>query len=189
MKNKLIIAALIFPLLLACKKVDQKKTPALPVVVEHAQKSGQSLNPDYAGLIEEYRTMLKKDPHNLAVIIALGNAYYESHSWSNAIRLYERALTIDPRNADVHTDMGTAYRNMGKPDRALAEYNLALHNDPEHVDARYNMGVIYAFDMKHYDVAIHLWEELLQLAPNYPHADDMRTFIITFRKALQKGGT
>jgi tetratricopeptide (TPR) repeat protein len=176
-------------MLLGCKKVDQKKTPVPPVAVEHSQKHGQSLNPDYFGLIEEYRTMLKNDPHNLAVIIALGNAYYDNRSWSDAIRLYEQALRLDPPNADVHTDMGTAYRNMGRPDRALAEYHLALDNDPGHVDARYNMGVVYAFDMKHYDVAIHLWEELLQLAPNYPHADDIRTFILTFRKALQRGGT
>ena len=189
MNNKLIIVVLIFPLLFACKNADQKKTPGLPVAMEHAQKPDQSLNPDYAGLIEEHRTMLKKDPHNLAVIIALGNAYYDSRSWSDAIRLYEQALAIDPQNADVHTDMGTAYRNMGKPDRALAEYNLALDNDPGHVDARYNMDVVYAFDMKNYDVAIHLWEEFLQLAPNYSQASDIRTFIMTFRKALRKGGT
>ena len=147
----------------------------------------QVRNPDYHGLIEEYRATLKEDPENLAAMIALANAYYDSGMWREAIRFYERALTHEPLNADVRTDMGTAYRNLGKPERALVEYRLALNHEPGHLNARYNMGVVYAFDVKNYPVAIHVWEELLRLAPNHPHADDIRTCIVTFKKTLRKG--
>ncbi len=187
MKNALIMAVLCFPLLLGCGKADEKKSPVLYPVTEHPGTPAQVRNPDYHGLIEEYRTTLKEDPDNLAAMIALGNAYYDSGMWRDAIRFYERALIHDPLNADVRTDLGTAYRNLGNPDRALAEYRLALSHEPGHLDARYNIGVVYAFDVKNYRVAIHVWEELLRLAPNHPHADDIRTCILTFKKTLRKG--
>ena len=187
MKNVLIIAVLCLPLLLGCGKADEKKSPVLYPVTEHPGRTAQVRNPDYHGLIDEYRTTLKEDPDNLAAMIALANAYYDSGIWRDAIRYYERALTRDPLNADVRTDLGTAYRNQGKPDRALAQYRLALKHEPGHLDARYNMGVVYAFDIKNYPVAIHVWEELLRLAPNHPHADDIRTCIVTFKKSLRKG--
>ena len=131
--------------------------------------------------------MLREDPNNLAVIIALGNAYFNKRSWRNAVRLYDQALKIDPRNADVHTNMGTAYRYLGRPDRALAEYRIALSYDPGNADACYGMGAIYAFDLKRDDLAVHIWEDLLQREPNHPLARDMRTYIETVRIALKRG--
>lgn len=188
MKSLSLVAAACLLLLCGCRKAEQKKlapVPAvLPAAVEHASRQGQT--PYYYGLIEEYQSILEEDPNNLAAIIGLGNAYFESGSWREAIKLYERALKIDARNPDVHADMGTAYRNIGMPDRALAEYREALKNDAGHSNARYNMGIVYAFDFHNYPVAIHVWEELLRLAPNHPQSQYIRTSIITFRKNLGK---
>jgi cytochrome c-type biogenesis protein CcmH/NrfG len=189
MKKVFIIAFLCFPLLLGCTNVDATRSPAPPIAAGHSQNSGQSQGPDYAGLIEEYRSMLQEDPRNLAAIIALGNAYLNNRRWSDAIRLYEQSLESDPRNAEVYTNMGTAYRYVGKPVRAIAAYRQAVNNDPGNMDARYNMGAVYAFDMKQYDTALHLWEDLLRLAPNYPLAGNMRALMGAFRKALQKAGS
>jgi tetratricopeptide (TPR) repeat protein len=189
MKNALIIGVFCIPLLLGCENVDATRSPAPPIAAGHSQNSGQSPGPDYAGLIEEYRSMLQEDPHNLAAIIALGNAYFNSGMWSDAIHLYEQSLEIDPRNAEVHTNMGTAYRYLGKPVRAIAAYRQAVNNDPGNMDARYNMGAVYAFDLKQYDTALNLWEDLLRLAPNYPLAGNMRALMGAFKKTLQKAGS
>jgi tetratricopeptide (TPR) repeat protein len=185
MKSVMVAAAVCLALLSGCRKADEKMPPAVPAAVVHASKS-ESQNPYYYGLIEEYRTILAEDPNNLAAIVALGNAYFDSGQWQEAIRLYERALKINPRNADVHTDMGTAYRNLGMPNRALAEYRRALDLEPGHVNAHYNLGIVYAYDVKDYAAAIHVWEKLLRLSPNHPQADQMRSSIATFRKALKK---
>ena len=187
MKNALIMAVLFFPLLAGCRKADDKKAPVLHPATEHAGASEQVRAPDYYGLIDEYRSTLKENPDNLAAMIALGNAYYDSGMWRDAARTYERTLKYDPRNADVRTDMGTAYRNLGDPERALAEYRLALRSEPGHLDARYNMGIVYAFDLRNYAVAIHIWEDFLRLAPNHPRANDIRTIIASIRKPPAKG--
>lgn len=183
------MAALCFLLLSGCRKTDAQKTPAIPAATEQAKKHGEFRDPDYSGLIEEYRTLLAQNPNNPAAIIALGNAYFDSGNWKKAITMYEHALLIDPRNADVRTDMAAAYRNTGMTDRALSEYRIALKHEPAHLNARYNLGLVFAYDKKDYTAAIRVWEELLRLSPNYPRAEDMKSGIAVFRKALKKGTT
>ena len=183
MNNVLIMVLLCLPLLNGCGKTEEKNPPAEP---KQAKKIEVAQSPNFYGLIEEYRTILAEDPNNLAAIIGLGNAYYDSGQWKKAIMMYEHALLIDPRNADVHTDMGTSYRNLGMPERALAEYRTALRLEPGHLNARYHMGSIYAHEKKDYRAAIRAWEELLKLAPNYPQADDIRSGIAAFTQVLKK---
>jgi len=186
MKKSIVAAILCMPLLWGCGETDVKKAPQMPVASKQASNAGEFRNPDYHGLIEEYRNLLEQDPHNLAAIIALGNAYFDSSDWKNANSMYAQALLIDPKNADVRTDMGTAYRNRGMIGYALAEYRTALKYEPEHLNARYNMGVIYATNKKEYREAIRIWEELLNRAPNYPQAEKIRSMISTLQKAHKK---
>jgi tetratricopeptide (TPR) repeat protein len=181
-KSILIAASVLLVLFTGCRNADVKKPTAVPPAAAHALKS-EALTPYYYGLIEEYRTILAEDPNNLAAITALGNAYFDSGQWHEAVRVYERTLEINPRNADVLTDMGTAYRNMGRPDRARDEFRRALGFEPGHLNARYNLGVVYAYDFKDYERAIYYWEDLLRIAPNHPQADTIRMAITMFRKA------
>lgn len=186
MKRISIVAAAFFLVIPGCRNSQEKKMPVIPALVMHAPKPETNQNPYYHGLIEEFSTILQEDPNNFAATIGLANAYADSGLWQEAIHQYEHALKIHPGNADVHADMGTAYRNIGMPDRALAEYRVALGYDPGHLNARYKMGVVYAFDLRKYGVAVHIWEELLRLAPAHPHAEYMRTCIVTFRKTMNK---
>lgn len=181
-----LVAGACFLVLIACRNSQDKKLHSIPAVIEHAPKPESSQSPYYYGLIEEYRIILAGDPHNLAAMIGLGNAYSESGAWREAIIEYEEALKLDPHNSDVYSDMGTAYRNIGLPDQALVHYRTALKYEPGHLDARYNMGMVYAFDLRNYHAAIQLWEQVLRLAPNYPHADYMRNCIVNFNKIARK---
>ncbi len=187
MKKVFIMAVLSLPLLIACHRIEEKKPHAVTTEINHSKKFDESQSPDYNGLIEEYRTILSEDPNNFAALVAMGNAYFDSGRWNDAITMYEHALRIDPSNADVRTDMGTAYRQMNMPDRALAEYRIALAHEPAHLNARYNMGIVLANDKKNYLAAIHIWEELLKQAPNFPYADAIRSNIETLHKEIPKG--
>ncbi len=186
MKSVWIIAAACLLFFSGCRKPQEKNIQNIPPAVDHDSKSETAQQPYYYGLIEEYRTILAEDPNNTAAVIGLGNAYFDSGAWRDAIQQYEIALKRDARNADVRTDLGTAYRNLGMTNRALDEYRLTLQYEPGHLNARYNMGIIYAYDFRDYAVAVHVWEALLRLAPNYPQAAHMRTCIMTFKKNLKK---
>jgi tetratricopeptide (TPR) repeat protein len=186
MKILYITAAVCFLILPGCRKADEKKVRTIPFAVQHAPRVEPVQLPDYEGLILEYRSVLAEDPNNTAAIIGLANAYSASGAWQEAIEQYERALKHHGRSADLHTDIGKVYRNLGMPGRALAEYRKALEYEPGNMDARYNMGIVYAFDLRKYGVAIHVWEELLRLAPNHPKADYMENCIVAFRKTIKK---
>jgi tetratricopeptide (TPR) repeat protein len=187
MKKVFIMLVLFLPLLAACQRIEEKKSFAVPAAIDHSNKLDDAQGPDYNGLIEEYRAILSEDPNNFSALVAMGNAYFDSGRWKNAITMYEHALRMDPRNADVRTDMGTAYRNLNMPDRALVEYRIALEHEPAHLNARYNMGIVLANDKKNYRAAIHIWEELLRLAPNFPYADAVRSSIAALHHGIPKG--
>jgi len=184
----LLTVFLCFLLLPGCTKSEPKQyTHGYPGAAQ-AQNNDQAQTPYYVGLIEEYRAVLAEDPNNLVALIALGNTYYDSGEWQKAIAIYEHVLSIDPRNADVRNDMGSAYRNLGQYDRALAEYHIALRFDPGHLNARYNMGIVYAYDKKDLLSAIHVWEEILRLSPNFPRAEYLRSSIAAFKQGMKREG-
>jgi tetratricopeptide (TPR) repeat protein len=164
-----------------CRKNEQKaSSPGDGAAAEKAQ------TPYYYGLIEEYRNVLAGDPHNLAALIALGNAYYDAGQWKLAIQYYEQALQLEPRMADIITDMGTCFRNVGMPDRAITLYGKALTIEPTHQNALFNLGVVYGYDRKDYAKAINYWERLLQVSPNHPKADYLQATMAQFKKAMKQ---
>lgn len=182
-----ILAGLLLALTITGGCRNQEKNAAGPGHPASEQVTAEkSRTPYYYGLIEEYQGVLAGDPHNLAAIIALGNAYYDAGQWKQAIRYYEQALLLDPANADVITDMGTCYRNMGVPDRAIAEYERALKHEPMHQNALFNLGIVYGHDRKDYATAVRYWERLLHVAPNYPRADYLQATIAQFKKAMRQ---
>lgn len=185
-KNSIVAAVICLLLLPACGKTEGGKTRHAPVAAKLSAKANAVHRPDYRGLIEEYHAILKQDPHNLAAIIGLGNAHFDSGDWKNANIMYAYALLIDPKNADVRTDMGTAYRNRGMIDKALAEYRTALKDEPDHLNARYNMGVVYAYNKKEYQEAVRIWEDLLNRAPGYPQADKIRAMISAIKRERKR---
>ena len=143
--------------------------------------------PYYQGLIEEYRSNLAADPHNLAATIGLANALSDSGQWQEALRYYRVALDLDPHNADVITDMGTCYRNLGHVDKALEAYERALKVDTTHQSTLLNLGVAYGFDKKDYAKAIEAWDRLLHVAPNHPKAAYLREHLKIFRSKVVRG--
>ena len=163
-----------------CSKNEQKAVE----VDRAAAEKGQT--PSYDGLIEEYQNVLAGDPHNLAALIALGNAYYNIGKWKLAIQYYEQALQLNHHQADVITDMGTCFRNLGMPDRAITLYERTLAIEPTHQDALFNLGVVYGYDRKDYAKAIMYWERLLRVSPMHPKAEYLQETMAQFKNAIRQ---
>jgi len=178
----LSLAIVSLSILFACGKSEQQQSTYGICGADGAQQTSEQKTPYFYGLIEEYRRTLAEDEHNLAAMIGLGNAYFDSRQWKQAIMMYDKALQLDPRNADIRTDLGTAYDNLGMKEKALAEYHRALRLEPAHVGARYHLGLIYSADERKHGNAIHVWEEVLKMSPNYPHADHIRSSIAYLKK-------
>jgi tetratricopeptide (TPR) repeat protein len=114
------------------------------------------------------KTALMTEPKNFALLVKLGNLYYDKQVYAPAIDYYRRALELHPNDINVRTDLGTAYWYAGFPQNAIAEYKKSLQVDPGHAQTLFNMGVVYKDGMKDPAAAVAVWEKLLKLHPDHP---------------------
>ena len=120
-------------------------------------------------------------------LIRIGNREFDAvprHS-ALAAAAYEKALKLRPNNPDVMTDLGTVYRDMGRLDDALRMYQQAAKADPKHANSRYNQGVVLLHDKNDVKGAVAAWEEYLRVAPNGPHAEEVRASLSELRRQLR----
>ncbi len=114
------------------------------------------------------KSALGANPKDLNALIQLGNLYYDSNRYGDAVDIYGRALDLEPHNVDVLTDRGTSYWDLGQADAAIAEFQKALVVDPSHAQTLYNIGVVYLNGKNNPAEARKTWEKLLASNPGYP---------------------
>jgi len=114
---------------------------------------------------------LKSNPNNAAAWLELGNLYYDSDKYQDAIRAYTQYLSINPSNANVLTDLGTMYRRAGNPTEAISSFDKAMELDPRHEHARFNKGIVLYYDVGFQDDAVKVWQELSKINPNFRTPD------------------
>jgi cytochrome c-type biogenesis protein CcmH/NrfG len=95
----------------------EDKAPLIPPAVKQPTSSAApaALPADLQKQIDTLRSILRDDPKNLKVLIQLGNLYFDTGQFDQAIENYSKALEIYPKNADVRTDLGIMYRKKGCP--------------------------------------------------------------------------
>lgn len=149
----------------------------------------QSQKEDFIDHEEDIRlakSILEKDPRDLQALITLGNAYFDTDRYQEAIDAYSKALAIDPKNPDVRTDMGIMYRKLGKFDKAIEAFRQAASENPMHVNSRFNLGVVLKYDKNDYPGAIQAWEEFLKLE-RLLDPDDERPIMVKQEIESMKG--
>jgi cytochrome c-type biogenesis protein CcmH/NrfG len=139
---------------------------------------------------EPLLAQLKADPNNAALLAQVGNVYYDTQSFKDAIDYYQRALKVKPDDPNVRTDLGTAYYYLGEPDKAIEEFNSALKYDPKHAQTYFNIGMVKWQGKADANGAVAAWEQLLKIAPDYPEKDKVQNYIAQAKKhANIKPGT
>lgn len=124
---------------------------------------------------------LQSDPNNPQLLAEIGNIYYDTQSFTDAIGYYEKSLAQrdDP---NVRTDMGTAYFYAGDADRALAEFNRVLKTNPGFDNALFNTGMVKFQAKMDVNGAVAAWEQMLKLNPNHPRKAEIEQLIANARQ-------
>jgi cytochrome c-type biogenesis protein CcmH/NrfG len=120
--------------------------------------------------VAQLRSEAERDPRNPGPRVELGNVYFDSERFEEAIRWYAEALAIDPRQVGVSTDLGIAYYYTNQPDKALEQFDKSLAIDPSHAKTLLNVGVVRAFGKQDLQGAARAWERVIEVAPNTPEA-------------------
>jgi cytochrome c-type biogenesis protein CcmH/NrfG len=163
------------------------KEPKEEALTDQSQKEDLV---DHEEDIRIAKSILEKNPRDLQALITLGNAYFDTDRYQEAIDAYSKALTIDPKNPDVRTDMGIMYRKLGQFDKAIGAFRQVASENPLHVNSRFNLGVVLKYDKKDYPGAIQAWEEFLKLEALLDPGDErpimVKQEIESMKKSLRK---
>ena len=149
---------------------------------QQEQKQQQQLNyspsaPPVQSQIDQMEQAAKLAPKNAQSWIDLGNTLMDAQRYGEAVGSYEKALALDPRNVAVLVDQGTCYRGIGKFDKAEEQYRKALKIDPNFPNGHRNLGVVLAYDLHDRAQGIKEFKRYLELVPNAPDADSVRSSI------------
>jgi cytochrome c-type biogenesis protein CcmH/NrfG len=130
-------------------------------------------------LLGEYQ----KNPQDLQTVIQLGNLYYDTQQFPQAVDYYGKALVLDPLNTDVRTDMGTAYFYQGLTKEAQDAFRKVIEIDPKKAQAHYNLGLSLSHgEGADTQAAIAEWKKVIELVPNTDIATSAQQLIDSFSK-------
>ena len=163
-----LVAGFIIGLLVA------QKTSEPTVAMPTGAPSGPAQTINLQQKITELKNIVAKDPSNFQAWVTLGNEYFDSNQFMDAIEAYDKALEIRPNSPDVLTDQGVMFKNLGWFDRAIANFTKASEIDPSHATSIYNLGIIYRYDLQDFPKAMEVWTKFLEISPTGPGSDRVR---------------
>ncbi len=129
---------------------------------------------NYDQNIKMLKEVVAREPQNRTAWVQLGNNYFDSNQYMQAVEAYEKALEMDAADPNVLTDQGVMFRKLGWYDRAVENFQKASRLSPMHTQSLYNLGVVYRYDLKDFDKAIEVWEKFLEIAPPGQSTDQIR---------------
>ena len=150
-------------------------------------EKGKGVSAEQAAQIFRLEKETKENPGNVAAWTNLGNLYFDTGSYKNAIAAYTKSLALNPNNADVMTDLGIMYRRTGQPQKAIEAFDKAAKMDPRQETALYDKGIVLMHDLKDIPGAIKAWEELLKRNPaaTSPTGQPIKTLVKTLKKNMK----
>lgn len=124
--------------------------------------------------VDELKSIVAGDPKNRQAWVALGNEYFDSNQFMNAIEAYDKALELQPNDPNVLTDQGVMFRRLGWFDRAIDNFNKAYEADSSHSTSLFNLGIVYRYDLQDFAKAKEAWSKFLEVNPGGPGSDRVR---------------
>ena len=186
------VAGVFFGLLVGWIIGSQHAVPVAPVTPAPAAQSASGSSQPAPALDESraraLETQAERDPRDAETRIQLGNLYFDSERFTEAVRWYQEALRIDPKNVNASTDLGISYYYMNQPDRALEQFDRSLAVDPKHAKTLLNVGIVRAFGKQDLDGAAKAFEQVLLVAPDTPEGRAARQALDGIRSAHPGAG-
>lgn len=122
----------------------------------------------------ELQNIVAKDPNNVAAWTRLGNVYFDSDKFMEAIEAYSKSLELQPNDPDVLTDRGIMFRKIGDFPSALADFRKAAQIAPTHLNSVLNQGIVLRYDLNDIPGAIQAWKAYLSRNPPADMAEKIR---------------
>ena len=151
-----------------------QKTATPSVQVASGSPVGPAPTVNLQQKLTELKNIVAADPTNFQAWVALGNEYFDSNQFMDAIEAYDKALAIQPNSPNILTDQGVMFKRLGWFERAISNFNKANEIDPTHATSVYNLGIVYRYDLQDFPKAQEAWTKFLEISPTGPGSDRVR---------------
>ena len=123
---------------------EKEELLALKKANNYVYEGNQLAEEDFVSAEMEYRKALSKEPTSVAGVYNLGNSYYQSGNYEEALYRHQQAI----KNTTSKDEKHKAYHNIGnilmknkKCKEAVEAFKNALRNNPNDDETRYNLGL------------------------------------------------
>jgi tetratricopeptide (TPR) repeat protein len=141
--------------------------------------------------LDELQSRLQQNPNDPDLILAVANESFDIATkagkapfvWQQARDHYLQYIAIRQPNPDVLSDLGVTYRELGQFDEALKTFQDAEKMAPEHWQSKYNQVIVLAFDLKQYDRAQSILDDLQKEHPDIQDIQQLAAAVARVRSA------
>ena len=106
--------------------------------------------------IEQLKARLFDNPNDFNTLSHLGDLYFESSLYLEAIQTYDKALAVNPNSADCLNDKGLALYYSGEPDSALESFDKAIAIEPGYAHAWLSKGYVLVSEGRYQEAIVPL---------------------------------
>ncbi|WP_347923429.1 tetratricopeptide repeat protein [Pontimicrobium sp. SW4] len=122
----------------------QEKDKALQKSNDFVYQGNTLIEDDFISAEKEYRKAISKKPSNAVGAYNLGNAYYETKNYDEALLRHIEAANVAKTKEEKHRafhNVGNTLMKQKKCKEAVEAYKNALRNNPNDEESRYNLVV------------------------------------------------
>jgi hypothetical protein len=118
------------------------------------------------------------NPKDLASLAGLGDLYFASSDYKNAVVFEQKILDVDPKNEKALIAVGAAQFNLGNKAAAKQQWLIAAGLYPKNVEVHYDLGFYYMSEKPADTANMKLeWGKVVAIAPNSALAKSVQTVI------------
>ncbi len=133
----LSICGLTFLVLITVSSCSREETTAdKPAAV---MTSGPLIDSNFKGTALSELELDTNDPNSLAT---LGDKYFESNQYAQAIEIYEKVIKLNPNDVDTYNDLGLAYFYTGRANIAVDRLKRGTEVVPSYQRVWLSLGFI-----------------------------------------------
>lgn len=130
---------------------------------------------EYEQAIADFDKAIELDPEFATGYYNRGLVYAALGEYDLALADYDKAIELYPDGVIFYYNRGQVYYLLGEYTRVIADFDKVIELVPAHVNAHYNRGMVYLYDIQNCELAHADFERVLEIAPNDPRADELRS--------------
>jgi len=119
--------------------------------------------------IASFQKALQVNPHHVAALDNIGNAYRMQKRWEDAQKVLLQAVELAPHDPEANYSLGMVYAQTDQPDKAESHLQQALKERPDYPEALNNLGILYLLTRRR-DQAVQSFERCIRVAPGFDQA-------------------